>query len=210
MTKLQKIEYITKQYDYIERMQKPLGHHSWWYTNRNSDDCINVKIHAYIDSDALLAKLTPQQEVNYSLLGLEIDDYINEHVWEHYGTIHQHREQYEEDMKEKFSQIDSFDYGGNSGGWLCIVYNFDNLRSDMEDIADYNETDNKIVNETYKNLIKAEKTIAETITYTEKAVKGLENYIESDDLLEEIYTNLTEYIDDRVVRAQRLSESLIV
>lgn len=56
------IDYINQHYEWFQAMQLPLGHHSWWYTNRKPEDCINVKIHAWIETNAVYEKLTSQRK----------------------------------------------------------------------------------------------------------------------------------------------------
>ena len=66
--------------EYLTRMQAPLGHHSWWYTNRSSEDCINVKMHVYPDIQEITSKLPAKTQKAIEILEIDVDTWVNTYV----------------------------------------------------------------------------------------------------------------------------------
>lgn len=112
--------------EYLERMQKGLGHHSWWYTNRSSDDCINVKVHAWVDTDKVLQLLTQKEREAVDVLGIDVADFCEDIKWS--VLVEDARMFLLEELQGLDTEnetVHEIEYGGRSGGWLAVVYHFD-------------------------------------------------------------------------------------
>jgi len=135
MTKLHDQTTHDHNAEYLTRMQKDLGHHSWWYTNRQSADCINVKMHCWVDTDKVLAGLTEREREAVTVLDIDVDQFCDELKWR---DIESTREWLLESLKDddtlqnETAQVDSLDYGGRSGGWLAVVFDFDAIGDYLE------------------------------------------------------------------------------
>ena len=114
------------QAEYLIKMQKPLGHDSWWYTNRSSEDCINVKMHSWPDMDKITALISDKERATIEVLGLDLEEFILREQWH---IINQAAEDLAEDIKienRDGCSVTGVNYGGRSGGWACVVFDFDN------------------------------------------------------------------------------------
>ena len=156
LSKQHKLDLIQSKADYLSRMQKPLGHHSWWYTNRSSKDCIDVKIYASVDIDAVLALLTERERLQIETLGLDVAEICQDVVWGEVGWIDTARYHLLDTLQCDVShRILSVEFGGRSGGWLCVVYDFDELDTQIEDLLNADNPTTKLVDTTYKAVLEA-------------------------------------------------------
>lgn len=172
MKKIQMIEFITEHIDWHNTMNMGLGHHSWWHTNRKSDDCINVKIHSYVDVDNI--ELTEQQKKIIKTTGFDLNEWLNSYIWDENGIIDTAREQLEYNLQEKFN-VSELEYGGRSGGWLAVVYNWDDIPEDFDE-PEYTYQE---VREYYNQIKKAIKENEKVIEFVEEAKRSLEKWIET-------------------------------
>lgn len=180
MTKKQIIDYLDKNYDWFEKMQLPLGHHSWWYTNRKPEDCINVKLHAWVDTDKVKARLSSKQNAIIDTLSIDLDEWCNDLVWSDYGMVEQAREDLLEELKAEYS-VSDIEYGGRSGGWMAIIYKWDGAYSDYDNgIYTYAEI-RDMYNVVRKAIAEHDKVTALVLQRKrelEKAIEDIDNYIE--------------------------------
>lgn len=198
MTKKQIIEYIDKKYEWFIKMQKPLGNDNWWYSNRSSEDCINIKINAWVDVDDVKKTLTPVTLKIIDTLNIDLDEMINDISWGDFGLVDQAREDMETELKTNY-HIDDFNYGGKSGGWLCVVYNWDDVPEDY-DQATYKELQG------YKKIIDEAETehaqVTETVNKLKKqlcqSIENVEYYTE------EIEQRVDDTLDTKRVEAKRI------
>lgn len=135
MNKKQLIEYLEDKKDYLDMMQKDFGHDSWWYSNRKSKDCINCKIHAWVDTSKVLALLSDKERDTIELLDLDIDKMCNDIIWGEdycfeFGIVGQARSDVLEKLEEEYPAVVDITYQGRQGGWACIQYNFDIMSGD--------------------------------------------------------------------------------
>jgi hypothetical protein len=197
MTKKTMIEYINNHADWYSRMTLGLGHHSWWYTNRSADDCINVKVYAGILADDLIEKLTDKEKKIIQHFNIDVEDWLYQLVWSDYGWIYQAREDLECLLKDKYN-VESLEYGGRSGGWLAVVFDWDDL--DYSEIkADYLLIKNAIqeYGDVEQEVLKAKKQL-------EQFLGDVNNYI--DEFREYIYNYLDNEIDKGIGNIKLLKE----
>lgn len=173
MTKQQMIDYINEHFDWFECMQVGLGHDSWWYTNRSPEECINVKVHAWIDSDDVLSKLTAKEREIISTLGLDLNEYLNDMIWGDFGLVEMAREDLLEELKEKYN-VESIEYGGRQGGWMAVIYDWSDVYDDYDD-PDYSY---KQVREFYQTIKKAVAEHEKVTGLVLERKRSLERYIE--------------------------------
>lgn len=204
MKKAEMIAFITKHYDLIEAMGLDLGHHSWHYTNRSPDTCINVKIHAWADAELLKEKLSAKDKKAVELLSIDLNEFIHTLTWEYYGVIDNERMAMEEALKANYPDIIGFEYGGKSGGWLCIQYDTSSIYEDF----DSGEYDYKQTLAMYKEAKRLLTVFQEVENYVIKAKKALEAYIESSDFLNYCLGELTELLDNRKEEQAELYNNL--
>lgn len=195
---------------YLERMQKPLGHHSWWYTNRSSEDCINVKIHAWVNDDKVLALLTKKEQKAIEVLGIKIDEVIERTIWGDYGIIEQAREDLKESIDtyvpSKEHRIEGIEYGGRSGGWMCIEYRFGGL---VDEFINETELDAKEKKQAEKDVASALQYIEDTTQYVLKAKKELKKYIEDPQTyIEEVREAIANEIEHHRAMIERNAQRL--
>lgn len=175
------LEYITKNLEWFNCMQVGLGHHSWWYTNRRPSECIDVKVRAWIDQDKVLEKLTANDKKIIETLGIDLKEWLNELVWGDYGMVSMAKENLLEALKEKYN-VTSVEYGGKSGGWLAVVYSWNDVHDDF-DSGEYSYSDiRKFYSTIKKALAEHEKVTAEVLERKrnlEKDIENPENYIEN-------------------------------
>ncbi len=172
------IEFINEHYDWYCSMTQGLGHHSWWYTNRTPDECINVKLNAWVDLDDVKARLTNSQLELVELLSIGLERMCYDIAWDDCGLVDQAREYLLEELKEDYNVSDT-EYGGRSGGWLAVVYNWDDIPSDYEDGYTYQE-----VKEFYQTIKRASaehekvtQLVLERKSQLEQAIEDVDNYI---------------------------------
>lgn len=174
------IEYINQHYDWFETMQMGLGHDSWWYTNRKPEDCINVKIYAWLDIDKLLEKLTDREKQIVDTLELDVPEYCNDLVWNDYGLVYSTRECLLEVLKENYNVVDC-EYGGKQGGWLAVIYQWDDVPDDYDnDEYSYQEV-KQFYNTIKKSITEHEKVtemVLEMKKLLEKDIKNVETYLD--------------------------------
>lgn len=200
MTKATMIEYLNDNYEWFECMQKGLGHHSWWYTNRSPEECINVKLHAWVDMDKITEKLTDQEKRVIDTLGIDLTEYANDLVWSDFGIVETARESLLEELKEKHN-VTHLEYGGKSGGWLAVVYSWGNVYDDYENEAyTYQEI------KKYYNIIKnARAEHNEVAALVLERKKELEDTIEDPEYyIEQIQEYLSDKLQEEKNQAQRI------
>lgn len=186
MKKTYTIEQLEDKKEYFTKMQKGLGHHSWWYTNRGSDNCINVKVHIYNKHEPI-DYLTEKEKELIKVLDIDTDNIANDYFYEH---LQAERDGLNMDIEAgEYPQVDSVEYGGRSGGWLCVVYNFDDFR-DFEDA---------IENEAYTlaSMLadKMEQVITDTTEKIKKAHKALCVFVDSEEYSKDIAEVIRQRID---------------
>ena len=192
MKKQEVIKCISDRFEWFETMQKCLGHYSWWYTNRSSKDCIDVKIHAWADIEEIKKLLTPEELKVINLMSFDLDEFVNNYVWDEFGLIEQARESLREELTEKY-RVKDLEYGGRSGGWLCVVYDWETIYDDF-DKQDANGT-----LYTYQELLKFKKITEEA----EEDVQNVNNLVETrkKELIKEIEDPQT-YIEELKYRIE--------
>ena len=126
------INNISHHFEWYQRMCKGIGNTNWWYSNRSSDDCINIKIYAGVSADQIKEKLSPKMRELLLELDLDIEKHLEFEVWGDYGVIETARQDLEQEIKDRFN-VSDFEYVGRSGGWLCVVYNWDSIPSDFDE-----------------------------------------------------------------------------
>ena len=200
MTKKQMIEYIEEKYNWFESMQLELGHHSWWYTNRTPDECINVKLHAWVDIDEVLKKLTNNEKDIIKKLDLNVEEYCNYMIWGDYELVTQARENLLDELKEKYN-VEGVNYGGRNGGWLAVIYDWNEVFEDYienysyQEIKGFYNTIKKAVAEhdrVTELVLERKKALEETIEDVGFFVDGVKSYV--CDLLEEEQTKAKEIL----------------
>lgn len=194
------IDYINNHYDWYKYMQIGLGHDSWWYTNRGPDDCINVKLHSWVDIDKIIAKLTDQEKQIIETLGIDINEYLNDLVWSDFGLVEMARQSLLDELKADYN-VKNIEYGGRSGGWMAIVY-------DWQDVPyDYNsqETSYKEVLAYYriiKNAVKEHEKVTALVlerkAQLEKSIADAKNYID------QVKEMLTDRLESEQQQASRV------
>ena len=194
MTKKELIKYISDRYEWFERMQKPLGHNSWWYTNRNTDDCIDVKIYAGADIDELKTKISPATLSIIEKLHINLDEWLEDKIWGDFGFVDMARDDLQTELKEKYN-VDSLDCGGKSGGWLCVVFNWDYIPDDF-DTGEYTakelEAYKKIIDEAETENATVNSLIVKRKMELCRAIEDVENYTDE----------LEEYADEQLETEQ--------
>ena len=184
MTKQKMIDFINDYYDWFERMQMGLGHHSWWYTNRSPKDCINVKLHNWFNIEDLEEKLTDQEKKLIDQLNFNIYEVIDWYSWN--LIISDARDNLEYDLKEKFN-VSRLEYGGRQGGWLAVVYKWEWVPSDY-DVDEYSYQE---VQEFYKIIKKAIEEDELVTDYILDRKKSLDNFLSNaDNFIDEVRTCL--------------------
>ncbi len=172
-------------------MNTPIGNNnSWWYSNRSSSECVNVKIHAFPDIKEIISLLTPKEQQIITILKLDIPTFIENHMWE---SIQWDKESNEEYLKEQYPDIHSFTYAGRSYGWCCVEYKFDELYEELENIVQnypislprtkikYVENLNTAyihLQEALAVINKVNKDIANLVSVMEKDYETADTYIE--------------------------------
>ena len=198
MTKKAMINFISDHYDWFERMQEGLGSSSWWYTNRSSEDCIDVKLHSWFDIDDLKAKLTKKEQKIIEQINYDLEEVINFFVWE--IIISDARDELEYDLKKKFS-VDRVEYGGRSGGWLAVVYNWDEIPSDFDD-GDYTYQEVKKFYHIIKNAIEENEQV---VNFVLKRKKKLDKFLSNaDNFIDEVKTCLYDTLEAKQAEAKEL------
>lgn len=174
------IDYINNHYDWFEYMQMGLGHSSWWYTNRKPDDCINVKLHSWVDIDKIMAKLTDQEKQIIEVLGINLNEYLNDLVWSDFGLVEMERQSLLDELKADYN-VKDIEYGGKSGGWMAIVYNWSDVYDDY-DSPEYSYKEVLAFYRIIKNAVKENEKVTTLVlerkAQLEKSIADAENYIE--------------------------------
>ena len=195
------IEEITKDYDWFECMQLGLGHDSWWYTNRTPEECVNVKIHAWVDLDQVKALLSPDELKAMDTLGIDIEELTGGVVWSDWGLIPLARKVLEEELKDSFN-VSSLEYGGRSGGWLAVVYEWDDIPSDYDDCKFYSY---KEIKEFYQTVTKALEEHSKVTDLVNQRKSGLEKDIEApESYIEEITQHISKTIEVETSKAHEI------
>lgn len=204
--------------EYLQRMQKPLGHHSWWYTNRQSVDCVNVKMHCYVDTNKVIQSLTEKEQAAVSILNIKVDEWCEQTKWDSIEIDRAYLLENLHDAVElnnKDFSIDSLDYGGRSGGWLCVVFNFAGLGDYLEG-SDYTTqllTDKSITKKEFntweKKAIAARDYIDTVHEYIKKEHAALCRYYEQvDTYTESLSCHISDCIDDEAAIIEQKAENL--
>lgn len=174
------INFINEHFDWFESMQKGLGHDSWWYTNRRPDDCINVKLHSWVDVAKITDQLTDQEKTTIQTLGIDLNKLCNDLVWEDFGMVDDARRCLLEDLKFHHN-VKDLEYGGRSGGWLAVVYDWAEVYDDYDN-PEYNYKEVLAFYRTIKNAIKEHKKVTTLVLerkrQLEKDIENPANYIE--------------------------------
>lgn len=200
MTKQEMVDYIGTHFDWYEAMQMGLGHHSWWYTNRRPEQCINVKVYASVNSDKVLEKLSDRERQAIKVLGIDLDEALNDIVWSDYGLVDMGRDDLLEELKEYYN-VTSVEYGGKSGGWLAVIYDWAKVWDDYED-ASYTYADVRRFYTTIKNALaehdKVTALILERKRDLERAIQDPDNYIE------ELQIRISDELESERLRASEV------
>lgn len=192
------IDFINDRYNWFERMQLGLGHHSWWYTNRSPEDCINVKLHNWFDIKDLEEKLTDQEKKLIDQLNFNIYEVIDWYSWN--LIISDARDNLEYDLKEKFN-VDKLEYGGRQGGWLAVVYNWEWVPSDY-DVDGYSYQEVRRFYQIIKKAIKEDELVTDYILDRKKSLdKFLSN---ADNFIDEVKTCLYNTLEDKQEEAHSI------
>lgn len=179
MNKKDLVEYLEEKKEYLDIMQKDFGNDSWWYSNRKSDNCINCKIHVWVDSSKVLALLSEKERATVELLELDIEKMCNDIIWgEEYcfewGIVGQARRDVLENLQEEYPEVVDITYQGRQGGWACIQYSFEIRSSDGWTLEDnLNEAPLKDLKELKKQVDKAIETIDKATEYYLQEYKSL-------------------------------------
>lgn len=186
------IEQIQDKFEYLTRMTKNRGHSSWWYSNRGSEDCINVKIYADIKD----LKLSEKEERECEIIGINTDNIIDARYW---YTINNEAEELLSNLQSKLDTdnmyISDVNFTGRQGGWACIVYSFDELYK----IEEYlNLEDKEITKKNTKEITKIINDCEDFINKTNKEVLSLKrsliNYLESNDFIDDVKEEIKDTI----------------
>lgn len=217
----EKMNEIKNKYDYIERMQKGMGQNSWTYSNRKSGDCIDVKVYAYVKSDHVKELLTADERKNIDILKIDIFKVIEENIWGSDfcmgGIVTYARESLLENVKDNFRRmpsnsgkyVENIEYGGRSGGWMCVVYDFDDLLSNMYDVTNNEDASTGDINSVYEKLENALSVIDEVTYFIKEKHKELCNLIrEPHTHVEAIQEAISSRIEDMKAKAISIKETL--
>lgn len=169
----------------LERYSKGLGHHSWWYTNRQSQECVNVKIHEWPDVDAIKATLTPKEQNAIDVLGIDLNEYIEGEDGAKWDIVSFEARELADSPADylgtetKYAEPVRVEYGGRSGGWAAIVFEYSG------------EVEN-IVGDSYRDI--------DDQPYTAKEIRLLQNAIKDietvEDALRKAHASLCTTIED--------------
>lgn len=198
MTKKKMLDFISDHYDWFERMQQGLGNNSWWYTNRSSKDCINVKLYDWFNIEELEEKLTDQEKKLVEQLNFNIPEMIDWLSWD--IIVSDERDNLEYDLKDKFN-VDRVEYGGRSGGWLAVVYKWDDIPSDYDsDSYNYQE-----VREFYYIIKKAVKENELVTAFILERKKRLDEFLSNaDNFIDELRDCLHGTLETRQQEAREI------
>ena len=153
--------------DAIERftmLSKGIGHESWWYSNRTSKDCINVKIYDKQKGD-VKELLSESEKKAIELLDINVDEFVSK---EWYSQLEFARDNLNDDRKynDYYPHVLGFEFIGHQGGWLCVQYDFTSYVERLEDIKNSEKFTKKLQIEAYE-IIKSTEAI---VTETEKKI----------------------------------------
>ena len=178
-------------------MQKDIGHHSWWYSNRGSEDCIKCKLYPFIDIEKLKDLLPERTKAVIEVLDIDINAIIDRYVWD--TVVPDAREAILETLKEKYDIVD-IEYVGRSGGWACIQYNFDIATKEgytaEDDLEDMKYSD-------LKELLQKQKKAYQTIN------SATADYIEAYERLEKELDTEEYYIDEVIFQVKMQQGDLL-
>lgn len=182
----------------LRRLSKPIGRDSWWYANRSSSECINVKIRAYNKYD-INDYLSEADKKNIETLNIKIEDFISEKWWDELSIAREDLQVmlqgYADDGYNFHDKVQGIEYTGRSGGWLCVQYDFRDEADMLEDIENDTELTEDQKQEKAQPIYKeVEAIIADTENKILERKKQLENYIESEDYIKYLATELQELI----------------
>lgn len=197
MNKQQKIDFVEASIDWYNRMTAGLGHQSWWYTNRSSDDCINVKLHnGWVDINDVLEGLTTKEKEDAEVLGIDLEELVNNIMWGDYGIVDDAKHMLETELVEKYRVV-KLEYGGRRGGWLAVVFDWESI-DDFENCLD----------EAVDKIKEAKKENQEVITLVEKRCKELEAMLNNPDtyieIIKERIQNIKEHQQERAKKILEL------
>lgn len=178
MKKQEMIDYIGKHLDWFECMQTGLGHHSWWYTNRTPEECINVKLHAYADVDKVEEMLTEQEQTALQVLNIDLNEYLSDLIWGDFGMVEMARDELLDELTSEYN-VTELEYGGRSGGWLAVVYEWDSVPEDYD--TEYSAQEVRAFYQTIKKALEEHEKVTALVLQRkrelEKCIEDPENYI---------------------------------
>lgn len=214
--------YTPEQHDtlaeYLQRMQKGLGHHSWWYTNRGPADCVNVKMHCWVDTDELTALLTEREKKAVEVLKIDVAEWAEEYKWSGISWEANNLAgllQEAEALKHKDFTVTDVEYGGRSGGWACIVFDFYGLGDYLEGseyavrhLAEKNITKKELA-QWHRQALAARDYIEKVHDYVKQAHKELCAYYKNPQTyIEALKDYIANCIDHEAATIERKAENL--
>lgn len=199
----------------LERYSKGLGHHSWWYTNRKSNECVNVKMHAWPDIDAIKKTLTKKEQNAVDVLSIDLSEYIEGEnglkwdivTWEARDLADSPVDYLGTDTKH--AKPTSVEYGGRSGGWAAIVFEY---TGDIENIIGDSYRDTSEQPYTAKEIRLLQNAINDIATVEEalrKAHKDLYTTVEDPaTYTEQVQEYVSNMIDREAEKIERAKDKL--
>lgn len=189
---------ITDNIETLRRLSKPIGHHSWWYANRSSSECINVKIYAYNKYD-INDYLSEADKKNIETLNIKIENFISEKWWDELSIAREELELmlqgHADDGHNFHDKVQGLEYTGRSGGWLCVQYDFTDEADTLEDIENDTELTEKQKQKKAKPIYKeVEAIITDTENKILKRKKQLEEYLKSEEYTKYLASEIQEFI----------------
>ena len=183
MNKKQIFDYISEKQDVINEYESVFGNDSWWYSNRSPETCNKVKIYAYVDIDKVLELLSEKQRKQIELLDIDLNTLCNDIAWgDEYNfdmsLVSMYTDDEIEKIKTKYPAVQDITFHGRSGGWACVVYDFNIKTGDgwtIDDVVNngVDRTEYKTLLDIYEQINKALKTVDEINEYIEKSRKRL-------------------------------------
>lgn len=205
--------------EYITRMQKGLGHHSWWYTNRQSEDCINVKMNCWVDSKEVTNLLTKKEKEAVKVLGIDVDEWVENEKWSIIGVEQEYlldTLKYADKLQKEDARVHDIEWGGRSGGWLAVVFDFDGI-SDYCEGYEYVKglyDDGTITKREWSELCKSADSAVEYIELVHNYVKELhmslcESLEDPQTYIEQLQEYIASCIDSEKEKIDTASQKLV-